>query len=84
MADTVSVSLTHEDHIENFENAIAAVEKELGGTLKTSRGRPTEDELTAGEIVNELARSYTGFDVADERENDETGETGENEGSGSR
>lgn len=67
-SNETQVNVRSEDVAENWRNAVRAVEAELGKTLSTGRGRAAVDEITAEDVLNELAIAYTGIDLADVEE----------------
>jgi hypothetical protein len=68
--ESLTVTLRDDDHIENFENALGFVEKELDASVSRTRGRAKETEITLGEAVNEMACAYAGIDLSECRDDE--------------
>lgn len=58
--DRLNIAVTNPAQQRALENALAAVEDELGAELHRDRGRPGEGQISTPEALVELARAYTG------------------------
>lgn len=69
-SETLQITISDPDHLENFENAVHAVESELNQSLSRGKGRPAANEISLPDVVDELATAYTGWDAADQEADD--------------
>lgn len=62
--DTLTITLKT-DKKQNVENAIRAVEAELGVEVDKKRGPIAGEKISVGRAIEEMAIAYTGYDTND-------------------
>lgn len=68
MSETLNAQVRGADDVEVVKNALETAADDLGGELKTSRGRATGDEVPKGDALVQVCEAYTGWDNPDDSE----------------